>query len=277
MRIGRPAEKEFTDSLPHTFIRCSYTVVAMIKPERSGVIYSISCNVNGKVYIGSTMRRPNQRRLEHLHNLRHGKHHSKYLQHCFNKHGEASLSFKVIERVEDANFLLAREQFQIWRVAGRCLNSAEVADSHLAAAAVNTGRAQSAEERAMRSQAQRAATAAGTKKPREWTDKQRAEHSIILTGRTMPEVTETTRANISKAKKGCVCPPLAIERSVATRTAFIADEIPTWLKMRTGGMSFREIERRTGRSRRIIARECSRVSNEARTHEALARQALPIK
>ncbi len=31
MRLGRPAESEFTDSLPHTLNRCSYTVIAMKK------------------------------------------------------------------------------------------------------------------------------------------------------------------------------------------------------------------------------------------------------
>ena len=275
MRLGRPAEEEFTDSLPHSLIRCSYTVIAMEGQARSGVIYSITCKTNGKVYVGSTVRRPNQRRLEHLHNLRRGKHHSRHLQHCFNKYGEDSLAFEVIERVEDANFLLAREQFQIWRVAGRCLNSAEVADSHLAAAAANSGRVQTAEERARRSLSQLAAVAAGTKKPVAWTSAQRAAHSAILTGRAMPAVSASTRANISKALKGRECSWAAVANSVATRTAFIADELQGWLEMRAAGMSYREMERRTGRSRRMLERECSRAANEARTSQAPEGQAIP--
>lgn len=265
MQLGRPAEEEFTDSLLHIPIRCSYTVIAMSNPSRSGVIYTITCSENGKTYVGSTMRLPNQRRLEHLHHLRKGKHHSRYLQHAYSKHGEESLTFRVVEVVEDLNMLLPREQFHIWRVEGSCLNSAEVSDSVHCARIANTGRIQGAEERARRSVSLLAAVAGGTKKPRAWTDDQRAAHSIILTGRKMPEVKASTRASISKALKGREPSWVGVAKSVAVRTAFIADELPSWLAMRADGMSYREIERRTGRSRRMLERECSRAANETRT------------
>jgi len=262
VRLGRPAEEEFTDSLPHSLIRCSYTVIAMEGQARSGVIYSITCKTNGKVYVGSTVRRPNQRRLEHLHNLRRGKHHSRHLQHCFNKYGEDSLAFEVIERVEDANFLLAREQFQIWRVAGRCLNSAEVADSHLAAAAANSGRVQGDSERAMRSAAIKKAIDDGKTKYSPWTDERRKSHGAALKGRAMPPVNPGRGEKISEALKGRPCPPKAIARSVATRTAFIALELPTWLAMLASGMSYRAIHLKTGRNYKTIVRECRKVLGE---------------
>jgi group I intron endonuclease len=235
---------------------------------RSGVIYTIACSENGKTYIGSTMRSPRQRWLEHLHHLRKGKHHSRYLQHAYSKHGEESLTFSVVEDVADANFLLPREQFHIWRVSGLCMNSAEVSDSVHAARAVNTGRVQSDEERAMRSASQIAAIASGSRVGLVWDEEARKRHSVALTGRKMPEVKASTRENISKAMKGRPCPELAISRSVATRTAFIPDELPVWLEMRAQGMSYRDIERLTGRTRKMLSRECTRADNEARTLEA---------
>jgi group I intron endonuclease len=247
----------------------------MNNPLRSGVIYTITCSENGKTYVGSTMRRPRQRWHEHLHHLRKGKHHSRYLQHAYSKHGEESLTFSIVENVGDANFLLPREQIHIWRVSGSCMNSAEVSDAVHAARAVNTGRVQSEEERSMRSVALLRAVASGTKKPRPWTPEQRLEHSIILTGRKMPPVKASTCTNISKAKKGCACPALAIEMSVAARTAFIADELPIWLEMRAKGLSYRDIERLTGRTRKMLSRECTRAENEARTPEAAEGSLLP--
>jgi len=265
VQLGRPAEEEFTDSLLHIPIRCSYTVIAMNNSSRSGVIYTITCSENGKTYVGSTMRRPRQRWLEHLHHLRKGNHRSRYLQHSYSKHREESLTFRVVEHVEDLNMLLAREQFHIWRVEGSCLNSAEVSDSVHCARIANTGRKQSDAEREMRSVSQRAAFAAGRKGAPVWTDEMRARQSKILTGRVMPAVADSTRENISRALKGRECSWAAVAKSVATRTAFIADELPAWLEMRASGMSYREIEKRTGRSRRMLERECSRAANETRT------------
>lgn len=205
------------------------------------------------------MRSPNQRRLEHMHNLRHKKHCSPYLQHCFNKHGEDSLLFEVIEAVDDANFILAREQFHIWRNHQRLLNSHPVADSTYAAMASNIGRVQSKEERAMRSRAIKKAIDDGITQYRPWTKERRKSHGEALKGRIMPKAKPERGLKISKALKGRACPPKAIACSVATRTAFIANEVHEWLAMRESGLSFREIERITGRCRRVIGRECKKV------------------
>ena len=242
---------------------------------KPGVIYVIECAGNGKRYVGSTSRRPNQRRLEHLHHLRGGSHHSKRLQRCFNKYGEDSLAFSVVETVDDLNMLLPREQFHIWRAEGVCLNSAEVSDSVHCARIANTGRKHGEVERAKRSASLLAAVATGRKKPVVWTDEQRAAQSVILTGRSMPPVTAKTRANISESLKGRMPSLAGIASSVANRTAFIAKELPGWLEMRAAGISFREIERRTGRSRRMIERECSRAANETRTPKASEGQKVP--
>lgn len=226
---------------------------------REGKIYQISFLWSDGVYIGSTIRSSNQRRLEHLFLLRRNKHHSKHLQYAYNKYGEDSFVFSVIEYVE-ANFMLAREQFHIWRNEKHSMNSVPVADSTLCATIANRGRKQSDEERAMRSNAQLLALKNGTRKRRVWTDDERVAHGVRLTGRKMPPTKESTRINISLALKGRECPPTAIANSVAKRTSFIKDEVGSWLKMRNGGMSYRQIEKVTGRSRDVIARECKRVN-----------------
>ena len=66
-------------------------------PKSSG-IYKITCTANGKFYVGST---DNFRRRwsVHLRELRGQYHHSIYLQRSFNKYGETSLTFEVLEFV----------------------------------------------------------------------------------------------------------------------------------------------------------------------------------
>lgn len=63
--------------------------------KRSG-IYQIKCNKNGKIYIGQTIDL-DRRLYDHLRNLRRGTHHNNYLQNAFNKHGEESFEFSVLQ------------------------------------------------------------------------------------------------------------------------------------------------------------------------------------
>ena len=75
-------------------------------------IYSIRNIENGKVYIGSSAR-IRKRKDEHFARLRAGKHFNGILQKSWNKYGETAFVFEVLERVEDVNNLIEREQFWI--------------------------------------------------------------------------------------------------------------------------------------------------------------------
>lgn len=85
--------------------------------SRESGIYSITSKVNGKRYIGSSIRICD-RWNNHLRDLRANKHHSPMLQRHYNKYGEQDLLFAVVEIVERSNLglqefkklLLSREQ-----------------------------------------------------------------------------------------------------------------------------------------------------------------------
>ncbi|MFD1957330.1 GIY-YIG nuclease family protein [Paenibacillus thailandensis] len=72
-------------------------------------IYCIKNKVNEKVYIGSSVDLVS-REYEHFNKLTNGKHENKYLQRSFNKYGESSFTFEVIEYVEDLSALIQVEQ-----------------------------------------------------------------------------------------------------------------------------------------------------------------------
>ncbi len=70
-------------------------------------LYSITNTVNNKRYIGITHNLKN-RFYEHQYKLRNGKHHSKKLQRAWDKYGESSFSFSVLDTIE-GDFLEASQ------------------------------------------------------------------------------------------------------------------------------------------------------------------------
>lgn len=74
-------------------------------------IYKITNRINGKVYIGST-KNVKQRWAKHKALLRHNHHPNFHIQAAWNKYGEDSFVFEIVEEcVPDE--LLSREQFFI--------------------------------------------------------------------------------------------------------------------------------------------------------------------
>lgn len=69
-------------------------------------VYSITNTVTKKLYIGSTICLVRKRWNTHKNHLRKNKHANSKLQNSWNKHGEESFEFKVLEKCED---LSARE------------------------------------------------------------------------------------------------------------------------------------------------------------------------
>lgn len=92
-------------------------------------IYCIKNRASGRVYVGSSIN-VEKRIARHRYLLRRGKHWSHLMCRSWEKYGEQSFEFVLVETVEDANFLLPREQFWIWRTGAHLtgFNTLEVPD-----------------------------------------------------------------------------------------------------------------------------------------------------
>lgn len=79
-------------------------------------IYKIICNKNNKVYIGSS-KDIEQRITRHFSQLKHLSHGNPHLQSAYNKYGEASFSYEIVEKCS-VEKLLIREQY--WMDITKC-------------------------------------------------------------------------------------------------------------------------------------------------------------
>ena len=75
----------------------------------SSGIYSIVCVKNKKIYIGSA-RSIKDRIYEHKRTLKKGTHHNFHLQQAWNKYGEDSFEFLIVQVVDDCSLLVRHEQ-----------------------------------------------------------------------------------------------------------------------------------------------------------------------
>lgn len=73
-------------------------------------VYCITNKVNGKRYIGSSSRSIKGRVKQHKIDLRLDKHHSSHLQGAWNKYGEQSFTFSIIERCSP-ELCITKEQY----------------------------------------------------------------------------------------------------------------------------------------------------------------------
>jgi group I intron endonuclease len=97
---------------------------------KTPVIYKIINLINNKFYVGSTNNHYERFRV-HRNRLRGNKHHSKHLQAAWNKYGEASFVFHVIEEIADASLLRAAEDVWLsaWVGKEQCYNTSKYSDS----------------------------------------------------------------------------------------------------------------------------------------------------
>lgn len=75
-------------------------------------VYAIKNNLDGKIYIGSSVDILN-RFKRHKYELIRGEHNNKYLQCAWNKYGGDNFSFELLEPVRDKNKLRERETYYI--------------------------------------------------------------------------------------------------------------------------------------------------------------------
>lgn len=75
-------------------------------------VYSIENIENGKMYIGST-RSLKMRKQQHIRELKKGTHHNDLLMAEYLEFGADSFKFSILERVDDFDTMIYREQFWI--------------------------------------------------------------------------------------------------------------------------------------------------------------------
>lgn len=66
--------------------------------------------INNKIYVGSTTRSFEKRWQEHISELKTGTHENKHLLRAFKKYGEESISFEILEEVENKEYVIIAEQ-----------------------------------------------------------------------------------------------------------------------------------------------------------------------
>ena len=124
-------------------------------------VYQIVCNDN--IYVGSSSRSIEGRWGQHLHALRNSKHCNPHLQNAFNKYGEESLIFSVLENISNPNDVIKAEQkwidelnpkYNICQTAGSLLGTKLSDETKARMSAARLGGKRSAETRAKMSAAQ---------------------------------------------------------------------------------------------------------------------------
>ncbi len=92
----------------------NYQESELINKHKVGGIYKITNIVNNKFYIGSTVSFLKRGR-NHLYHLKNKQHRNKYLQNSWNKYGEGSFIFEILEIYQNPTkeLLMQREQWHI--------------------------------------------------------------------------------------------------------------------------------------------------------------------
>lgn len=176
--------------------------------EKISGVYTITCTVNDRRYVGSSA---DVRRRWRFHRsmLNNRKHPIALLQADWDEHGDAAFEFRVVAKVRDPQIRLAAEQATLdayeastagYNVASGVIASTgtRLTDEHkLAVSMANKGVPKSAEHRAKLSEAQRASWAARERTP------ELSEHMATMArSRKGQPMSEEHKRKISEAQKG---------------------------------------------------------------------------
>lgn len=160
----------------------------MKEPDDFSAIYGIRHISSGKIYVGSAVKVKSRWKV-HLNSLKKGKHHSKYLQNAWEKHGRESFEFLILEIVSNKNLLLMQENIWITKLLSADpnygFNMCLTAGSQL-------GMKHSEETRKKMSE---------SRKGKVKTESHQKAINESLTGR---KLSDEHRQNLSEAKKGTI-------------------------------------------------------------------------
>ena len=121
-------------------------------------VYGILNISNGHMYIGSTSSRFGFRHRfrRHTVGLRNGNHHSRFLQRAWDKYGQDSFEFTILERCAPARCLIAEQMwldlfrtyqadqgYNLAKIAGNCLGVTHSEETRLKISAASKGKKKS--------------------------------------------------------------------------------------------------------------------------------------
>lgn len=109
-------------------------------------IYLITNIINGKIYVGSSVR-IKERMNTHISHLKNNRHGNRYLQNSWNKYGSDNFSFSIIEIIKNEDKLIEREQYWIDKLTACDKN---IGYNILPIAGTTAGRIQSDDEKLKR-------------------------------------------------------------------------------------------------------------------------------
>ena len=207
-------------------------------------IYAIRCMANSKVYIGQSIK-VDKRKAYHFSSLRGGYHGNKHLQRSFNKHGESSFIFCVIE-YSSVEMLDASEIFWI-----RFFKSDDGVHGYNAESGGNENKIMSAETRAKIS-------AAGL--GRIQSQETIARRVAVLRGQKR---SAEFCKKLGDRRRGVVASPETLLKMSASRKGF-CHSAETRLKMsfaRKGKMVSEETKKRMSESRKGIVFSAEQIAN----------------
>lgn len=126
---------------------------------KSGV-YQITNRIDGRKYIGSAQNF-SARWAKHSYDLRNGKHHSKFMQRCFDKYGEDAFAFEVLLYCDKENVLMyeqilldaVRPEYNMHKSAFSSMGRVTSQETKLKLKAAITGKTRSNETRKRMSEA----------------------------------------------------------------------------------------------------------------------------
>lgn len=180
-------------------------------------IYCIKNIANGKIYIGSAVNL-RKRWNEHRRTLRLGSHHSPTMQRAWNKYGEHSFQFSILEPIDDPINLISREQ--AWLDAMRSFDQAigyninPKADSRLGTKWTEERKAEFSASRKgfgkgkKLSEVHKQALLAG-KKAAGVSEDTRRKMSESARSRARAPISDETKKKIGDANRGRKLPPVA--------------------------------------------------------------------
>lgn len=166
-------------------------------------IYCLKNIINNKCYIGSA-KKLNYRLWNHKHRLTKGNHANNILQNFVNKYGIDKIYFEILEKVENIDNLLEREQyyldkltpeFNILKIAGSNIGTTMSEEQKLKISKSKKGILHTEETKKRISKAMK-----GKKKTKEHAIKVGLKHK----GKT---ISQSQRDKISKANKGNITTP----------------------------------------------------------------------